>query len=61
MAVLAMMREILRLRKPIAALCLDAQAISVTARQRIETRLGADNGMLSGREDARSPGLKNTM
>jgi hypothetical protein len=60
MAMLAMTRELLRLRKLMAALYLNAQAISVMARQRIEIRLGPGSGMPSGKEDTRSWGLKNT-
>jgi hypothetical protein len=58
-AVPAMARELLRLRKFMAVLCLNAQTINVTARQRIETRLRADSGIPSGSEDTRSRGLKN--
>jgi hypothetical protein len=61
MAMLATREELLRLKKRMAAVCLNAQTISVMARQRIETRLGPGSGIPSGREDIRSRGLKNTI
>jgi hypothetical protein len=57
---LAIMSEILLLRKLTVALYLSAQSIKVMARQIIETKLGSARGMLSEKEEARSMGPKNT-